>query len=208
MPYPNEPVHSPVGARLRERTQPLALDDERYGYAHAWLCEALSRILLQVQEVFDPEDPIPPIAPLLDPALCPDWALPWLAQLVGVRLPVGISSADARALIGDVAGFRRGTTAAIEAGLANTLTGNKAVYFRERDQGDAYALEVVTLVGETPDPAATLAALIAQKPGGILLRYRTVAGQDWQAVTESGRTWRQVRADFDSWRDLRDNVEA
>lgn len=206
MPYPNEPNHSPLGARLRERTQPLAPDDRQYGYAHAWLCEALSRILLRVQEAFDPEDPIPPIAPLLDPELCPDWALPWLAQLVGVALPVGVSTPDARALIADVAGFRRGTTAAIEAGLANTLTGNKTVYFRERDGGDAYALEVVTLTGETPDSATTLAALMAQKPGGIVLRYRTVAGQDWQAVKDSGQTWRNVRTNYVSWRDVRDNV--
>jgi hypothetical protein len=63
------------------------------------------------------------------------------------------------------------------------------------------------LTGETPDPAATLAALMAQKPGGIVLTYRTVEGQDWQAVSESGKTWRSARAAYATWRDLRDNAE-
>lgn len=201
------PVLSALGERLRERTAPLAPDDETYGYAHAHLCEALAQMLVQVAEVYDPPDPLPPAAPLMDPAPAPDWALPWVGQLVGVRLPRGATAEQARTLIRDVAGFSRGTPAALAAAAAATLTGNQVVIFRERDSSAAdppYALEVVTLTGETPNPAATLAALMAQKPAGIVLTYRSVEGQDWQAVRD--QTWRQARATHASWRDLRDNV--
>src|SRR4051794_9038733 len=101
------PTHTPLGARLRERTQPLAPDDASYGYAHAHLCEALGRMLEQVAEVFDPEGDVPPLAPILDVELCPAWALPWLAQLVGVVLPYGVGDDEARTYIRDVAGFER-----------------------------------------------------------------------------------------------------
>ena len=37
----SEPVLSSMGARLQERTAPLAPDDESHGWAHALLCGAL-----------------------------------------------------------------------------------------------------------------------------------------------------------------------
>ena len=196
-----EPVHTPLGERLRERTQPLAPNDELYGYAHAYLCEGIGRMLAQVAEVCDPEGDLPPLAPLLDIDLCPDWALPWLAQWVGVRLPSGVSESEARALIRSVAGFSRGTPVAIEAALASVLTGTKTVFFRERD-GSPYRLEVVTLTGETPDPAATLAVLKTQIPGGIVLSYRTVESWDWQQVVATIATWADVTTTYTTWRNF------
>jgi hypothetical protein len=188
-----------IGARLRERTQPLAPDDEANGNAHAHLCEALGRMLAQVAEVFDPDGDVPPFAPLFDPALCPAWALPWLAQLVGVRLPAGISESAARAMISDVAGFARGTRAAMTASLESLLTGSKTVWFRERD-GSPYRLEVVTLASETPDPVSVEAILRAQKPGGLVLSYRTVASWDWQQVVVEQATWATAKATYSTWR--------
>jgi hypothetical protein len=118
-----EPVHTPLGARLRERTQPLAPTDAAHGWSHAHLCEALGVMLKQVAEVYDPDGDVPPLAPILDPTLCPDWALPWLGQLVGVRIPSGLTADEARRMILDVAGFKRGTPAAIEAAVSAVLTG-------------------------------------------------------------------------------------
>lgn len=193
MPFPLEPAHTSFGERLRERTQPLAPDDAANGFAHAYLCEAFSRMFREVQEVFDPDDPLPPFAPLLDPQLCPEWALPWLAQWVGTKLPDGVSPADARVIIADVAGFRRGTPAALRAAAQFYLTGTKTVYFRERDQDGAdppYTLQIVTLISETPNPDAVLAALTAQKPGGIILNYGQVETWDYQEMTNRGMTQR------------------
>jgi hypothetical protein len=200
------PATAPYGERLRERTQPLAPDDERYGYAHWILCESIARIFLELQEVFDPDDPtVPPVAPILSVDLCPDWALPWLGQFVGVQLPVGIAPDAAREAIRSVAGWSRGTRRALEAAAGFYLTGAKTVYFRERDAGNAYALEVVTVTAETPDPAQVLAALAAQKPAGIILRYRTVEGWDYEQVILTGDTYADLTAAYATYDDLRRN---
>jgi hypothetical protein len=202
------PDASPFGDRLQERTRPLAPDDAAYGFAHAILCEALSKPFLQVQEVFDPEGDLPPVAPLLNPTLCPDWALPWLGQLVGVVIPTGTAPDTARSLITSVWGFRRGTRAAIEAAAGLYLTGTKTVYFRERDAGSAYRLEVVTLTAETPNPAQTQAAILAAKPAGIVLSYRTVESWDYQEMTNQGGTYAQLKVKYATYRDLRDRHPA
>lgn len=199
------PSRSPQGARLRERTQPLAPSDESYGWAHAYLCEALGTALEQVGEVFDPEGDVPPLAPIFDVDLCPDWALPWLAQIVGVQLPVGVDADTARELIRNVEGFARGTPAALRAAAGLFLTGNKTVYFRERDGDDAYALEVVTVDSETPDANAVRAALLAQKPGGIVLRYREVIGWDYEQMTTEGGKYSALAVTFANYYDLANN---
>lgn len=198
------PTLSALGARLQERTEPLAPTDSDHGWVHAHLCEAIMVMLAEVADIYDPADPLPPAAPLLDPELAPDWALPWVGQLVGVYVPPSATPEQARQLITSVAGWKRGTPAALRAAAQMFLSGNQTVIFRERDSGDPYRLEVVTLTGETPSPAATQAALLAQKPAGIVLSYRTVEGQDWQGVT--AKTWRQARTTYSSWRSLRDNV--
>jgi Phage tail protein (Tail_P2_I) len=182
------PDLTPWGERLRERTEPLAPDDAAHGYVHALLAQALSEALERVAEIYDPEEGLPG-GPLLDVDRCPAWALPWLAQLVGITLPVGVDEATARAIIRDVAGWKRGTVAALRAAAGFHLTGDKTVYFRERDPDSPdppYTLEVVTLADETSDPDAVLAELLRQKPAGIVLKYRTVSGWDYQALTNVG----------------------
>jgi hypothetical protein len=79
------------------------------------------------------------------------------------------------------------------------------VYFRERE-GSAYRLEVVTLAAETPDPALTLAAATAAKPGGLVLTYRTADGWDYQAMTDQGGTYAAQSAAYSTYADLRENT--
>src|SRR5262245_11985676 len=133
-----EPVMSRWGERLRERTQPLQPDDERYGWTHAILCETLAQPFLQVAELVDPPDPYPPWAPLFNLDLCPEWALPWLAQLTGARLPTGLTPEEARNFIRSVAGHSTGTMASMTAAASGTLVSSSppsppTMYFRERD---------------------------------------------------------------------------
>lgn len=201
-----EPDPTPIGARLRERTQPMAPDDAVHGYGHAYLCEGIGRMLEQLAEVFDPEGDAPPLAPILDVDLCPDWALPWLAQWVGVQLPVGITADQARLLIREVSGFKRGTPAALRAAAAYYLTGTRRVYFNERLADNAYRLGVITLASETPDPAQVLAAIMAQKPAGIVLSYSAIAGQTYRAVLTEVDSYRELRSTWTSYRDLRDHL--
>lgn len=204
MTYPAEPTLGPFGERLRERTAPLAPHDDEYGFAHAYLCGAWGAIFREVAQVFDPEDPLPPFAPLLDPNLCPAWALPWLAQWVGVRIPAGTSEADARKLIAELRGFRRGTTRAMRSVLA--AYGLQTVFFRERDGGDAYRLEIVAQNSELPDDVQpVIDALMAQKPGGIILAFRGIDGWDYQRMTGEGGTYADVAGRFANYRALSEN---
>jgi len=195
------PDHTPLGERLAERTAPIAPDDDQYGYAHGHLAEAIAQPAIQLQEAFDPVDAAS-FETILDPTRCPDWALPWLAQLVGLRLPTSITVDEQRAFIVALASQNRGTPAALAAAAGLYLTGSKTVYFRERDPDSddpPYTIEVVTLDDETPDPDAVLAALMAQKPGGIVLTFRQVEGQDWQQVVTDYDTWDDVVATYSTW---------
>jgi hypothetical protein len=209
---PAEPGHTPMGERLRERTDQVQPDDPQYGYAHAHLTEAMGRPLRRLQQVYDPPGDIAPLAPLFDPELCPDWALPWLAQTVGVTLPPGTPDAAARTIITSVGGQARGTPAALRAAAGIFLTGTKTVFFRERDPDSPdppYYLEVVTLTQETPDPALVLRALLAQKPGGIVLTYLQIESWDYQEQTleaaSSGWAYTTLPTVFASYADLAAN---
>jgi hypothetical protein len=200
-----EPVNSPWGARLRERTQPLQPDDDQYGWAHAILCEALAQPFLQVAELTDPEDPMPPWGPLFDVDSCPAWALPWLAQAVGAVVSADVDEESARASIKAVAGQAAGTTRSMYSAMLPTLTGDApTVFFRERD-GSAYRLEVVTLTSETPNPTATLNALLMFKPGGLVLAFRQVVGWDYQAQTDAGGTYAQQTTKFSTYQRQSEN---
>ena len=76
---------------------------------------------------------------------------------------------------------------------ASTSPAAKTVYFRERDQDTPdppYYLEIVTLDAETPDPQKVREAIMAQKPGGIVLNYRGVTGWDYEEMTGEAATGR------------------
>jgi len=185
---------------------PLAWLDASVGWALAQFCAALGVMFQPVEDVARDTPDGPGGSAVVDLDRCPDAWLPWLAQFVGVTVIPGSSPADMRARITSTDGFHRGTPAAIRAAAQATLTGTQTVTFRERDSNSAdppYTLEVVTLTDETPDPAATRAAIIAQKPAGIVLNFRTVAGQDWQAV--QAKTWRTARTTYATWRKLSTN---
>lgn len=209
-PTPAAPTHTPLGARLRERTQQLAKDDAPYGYAHAHLCEAMMRGGIELSQAFDPPDPWAPFEPVLDPAACPPWALPWLAQLAGVTFTGSMTTDDQRNAIVTLQAQQRGKVSMLRAAVLPLLTGTQTMYFRERDGGDAYALEVVTLTSETPDPAAVKAALLARLPAGLTLDFHTVVGWDYQAWTDDaaarGETYRTNSPHYVTYSALTDNI--
>jgi hypothetical protein len=201
-----EPEHSRWGARLRERTQPLQPNDEEFGWSHAILCESLAQPYLQVTELIDPPEPYPPWAPLFHIDLCPSWALPWLAQAVGIRIPAGTPDWQARQLILYAAGHTVGTVKAMTFAIRLTLVTSRppdpaTVIFRERD-GSAYQLEIITMDPETPDPQHTLDVILASKPGGLVLRYRSMVGWDYQLMTDEGGTYAEQSAAYATYKDL------
>jgi hypothetical protein len=115
--------------------------------------------------------------------------LPWLGQFVGVTVPDGASEDAAREYIDALPGFARGRRESIIAAAQMTLTDTETVIIQERYGGDAYALAVRTLVDETPDEAATLAAILAQKPAGLVLDYATTTLSTYDAVRVTYATY-------------------
>jgi hypothetical protein len=186
-------------ARLYGMLAPLAQNDPSYGWSLLILNNAIG-VMYQLVEDWVRDTPDGPgWSLLMDLDRCPPEALPWLAQFAGVRLLPDTTAEQQRQRIASTDGFRRGTPAAIAGAAAATLTGPKAVVFRERDHDPAdtpdyaYYLTVVTYNDQTPDPQATERAILAQKPAGIVLSYRTANGQDYQTLRDNDPTYQAVK---------------
>jgi hypothetical protein len=154
-------------------TQPA---DEDAGWPLLILLAAIAAALGELPGLVRDTDDGPGWTGLMDPDRAPAFALPWLAQLAGVRLTTGLPEAEQRAQISAPPAFQRGTPAAMRAAVQNTLTGSRFVDVLERVSGDPYAIEVVVLTGETPDPAASEAAARSQKPAGLILTFTINTG--------------------------------
>jgi hypothetical protein len=137
---------------------------------------------------------------LFDPDRCPAPALPYLAQYVGERLPVGISEPAAREWIKDAPNQRRGTPRSIFLAAQRKLTGSRLVAMREREGGVDH-LTIVTYTAETPDPAGTLADLRDVVPYDVILTYSVLDGQDWGGVNIDHPTWADVASSYATWAD-------
>jgi hypothetical protein len=182
-------------ARLYNALGPLAQYDPTNGWSLLILCNAIGQGF-QLPDTWLRDTPDGPgWSLLLDVNRCPTEALGWLAQLVGVRLLPGASDSDSRHRIANVSGWWRGTPANIQQAAWRTLTGQQRVYLYERDP-DAYALTVVTYSSETPDPAATEAAILAQKPAGIVLTYICQTGQVYSQVVTRFATYAALDAAY------------
>lgn len=105
----------------------------------------------------------------------------WTGQFLGVQIPAGADDLAARDLIRDHPAIRRGTVAALVAAAQTTLTGSRYVNVIERD-GSPYQLRVQVFIEETPDPAATEAALRAQKPAGLVLVFQPIGISTYTAL--------------------------
>jgi len=119
----------------------------------------------------------------------------WTAQFVGVEIPDGTGDAAARLLIRDQPSTRRGTVAAIRGAAQATLTGAKYVNVIERDTS-AYTFRVQTFTTETPDAAATEAAIRAQKPAGLILTYESISPTSYTVKeSEAAQTYTALEAE-------------
>ena len=149
---------------------------------------------------------------LLDVNACPTFALPWLAQLAGVTIPVGATDTQMRALITGQANMKRGTVAALITTLQTYLTGTKFVTVTERSP-DPYSFVISCLTAEMPGgpsgatAAQALAALIAAKPAGLILSFLVQAGLTWAEMANypvgTAGTWADQT---DTWSSLSSEI--
>ena len=182
------PSLSPVAERLYEALAPHAYADADNDYSLAHFCAAIARMFDQVASYVDSHESGPDgWAAMMSPDTAPVEALGWLGQFVGVSLPTGLSDeVELRSRVRTAAGLKRGTLASMRSAIQDTLIGGKTVTIIERAGGDAYRIEVITHTADTPDPAKTEAALLSQKPAGIMYTYSSVASEAWD---EAVSTW-------------------
>jgi hypothetical protein len=113
---------------------------------------------------------------LVDANRVPGYAIPWLAQFVGVSITQGLSVTQQREQLLGLGNWKRGTVAALQAAPLPLLTGSQTVQVKERDTSP-YHFQVLTYASETPDSSKVLAALLAQKPAGLVMTYVVFSGQ-------------------------------
>lgn len=194
-----------VGDELYAALGPLAAQDADLGYPLRTYCHALGAMFEEISWYATETDDMPGWARLADVDTTPSKALGWLAQFVGVTLDPALDDDAQRDRIRMTDGFKRGTVGALVGAAQQYLTGQKTVIVRERD-GDAYTLTVVTYTAETPDSGLVAAALLAQKPAGLILNYLTETGQDWATLVANSATWADVVAAYSTWEDVVENT--
>lgn len=119
----------------------------------------------------------------------------FLGQYVGVPFDTTLSRAQQIARVRS-RGQTRGTPRALDAAARGTLTPVGAlpavVELVERD-GSAYRVRVRTYAAETPDPAATKAALLAAKPVGLVLIHELLSGWSFGDAVSYGGSFAMLR---------------
>lgn len=167
-----EPVIGDYGEALYEELEPIHHDvDEDNGWSLRAFLGGLAAPHDVVRAVAIDETDKPALSALYDPDRCPAAFLGWLAQHMGVRLPVGVSEATAREMIKNPAGLQRCSTEALIAAVKLTLTGDKHVGFVERQDDSFWKQLLVTRPAETPDADSTYRAALTQKRGGVVLTH-------------------------------------
>jgi hypothetical protein len=183
---------SPVAKIIVDKMWPL-MHSSPYNLDLATLIQGESIMLDSIDAyVRDGENGEPGWSVLVDVDRAPSEGLPWLSQFAGVRLPSKSPfesqedfDASARVIIKEQGGQRRGRPAAIISAAQTYLTGNKSVVLHERAGGNAWHLVVVTFTTETPEPDLVEAAIRnTQKPGGIIMTYNVIDGQDYQILLD------------------------
>lgn len=144
---------------------------------------------------------------LVDPATADQEWLPWLAQLVGVKLVPSDTVAQWRTRIAStLTSAQPGTVAAMAEAARKVLTGNQTVSIYPFSNGSGvgagnqWEMLIVTVADETlSDPIAAVVGA-GQKPAGVKL-YHTTYGASWSTIqTEfptwadwNGKTWQEIQ---------------
>jgi hypothetical protein len=190
------PELTPAAERLFEQVEPLAYADAEHGHALAHLCAAAARMIDRAYGLAHDADV--PWGIALDGERAADSDLDWLGQLAGVRLPGYLTPAARRTRVLETDGRRRGTVGAIVGAARQHLTGTRRVELRERD-GSPYKLRVITFTAETPDPAKVQAALLEQKPAGLVLTYEVRDGQSYGQAEDRNATYGAARLAYPTY---------
>lgn len=188
-----EPEISASGEYLYQRILPLFQEDEEFGWFGRHLCDALMSMMQGLDQIILDTEVNPGWTSIADPAHTPaSWIL-WTAQLLGVQLPPGLTEEQQRELMVIHPAQNRATIQALKLAVQETLTGAKIVHIIERPAGKAYHIQFTTVSGETPSEAASLLALLGEKPGGLVMVYKAEP-QGSPLWNEATKKWSEVGA--------------
>lgn len=206
------PVVGAFAQRIYNNLSPYTYAEEEHDYPLLTYLGAGGDSMFQEIEDLASDDAdglgTPGWSVLLDADNIPAKGIPWLGQYVGAVVDLSLSEANQRSQLKNVSGHARGSLAAIKAAPLPYLTGTKRVLVRERDAAacvsePAYGLTVITITSETTDTAKVLAAIIAQKPAGIILDYHTLDGQDYDTLEGDYADYNAVNSHYMSYDGVR-----
>lgn len=142
---------------------------------------------------------------LADPQLAASEWLPWLAQMVGVRLPVGYTDELARDLISAGAGWLAGTPEAIAAAVRSVLTddGNPPYVQVVADPVTPWTINLTVADSQAPTPLSLVTDAIERaqaRPAGFVINVTDFYTAPWSEF--DGATWAEVEATGPDWEDV------
>lgn len=197
------PLVAPVTEELYTALLPLAWEDEQHDWATLKLLEASAFLLQEIEDLVRDTPAGPGWSVVMDVNRAPAKWLGWLAQFAGVQLRGGLSDAAQRARVASTDGQQRGTPNALIGAARQYLTGAQTVILRERD-GSAYRLTIITYTSQTPSQSQVLAAMLEQKPAGLVLNYLVLTGQDYTSLRARNASYTAMRSAYASYQVARD----
>ncbi len=207
------PVVGSIAEEIYASLAAYAPGDETRGWALLHISHAIGMQNQVIRDVTFDDDSGIGWSVLFDIDRCPDWALDWLGQFVGVRIPRTLTTeADRRAWVKDAAGWRRGRVSTLEAAVSTTLTGDRRVVVRSRfdpaspNTDAAGHIQIKTYTSQTPDPVVTERMAMQHVRGGLIGHYTTVDGQDWLQAGTTYATWGDLEAAFATWGEAEDAI--
>lgn len=198
------PVLTPEPTAPLPVVQPSGLGARAWGFLPGYVREADDGTTRAVLDAWG--SPVEALVQLLadpglwtDPERTPFERLPWLAAVSGVDL-TGVPSSMWREWIADPRNRFRGNLDTLVRRVALTLTGGRQVEVVCPYLGSPWRMYVGTLTSETPDEAATAAAINAEAPAWLRVTFEARSGgltydglaaryPNYDDMTSTGKTY-------------------
>jgi hypothetical protein len=116
--------------------------------------------------------------------------------------------ATKKAIIKTPLNFTRGRPSTIVAAAQNTLTGAKTVLLNKFLGGNSNALGITTITSQTPNPTATINAIMAVMPAWIVPTISVVTGGDYATLAASHSSYSLMEAAHTHYSDIPTNPAA
>lgn len=199
----SEPTYGPATERMYARLPEFYRDadaEQTWDYPFKRFISAGTQGLDDAETLITRLDPATNTgtSDLADPLTADLAWLPWLAQLVGVRIEPSFSEAERRDAVRFASsGFRAGTKEALVNAAKTALTGTKTATIHDHTSetseigaATVWDVLIVTRGDETPDVDLVRDTVIARnaKPAGVMLHFRTYQ-TDWDTLEALHPTW-------------------